>query len=305
MAKKLNFAEMGLALEAEYNNKLNKEKEKNGKEANEIKACKEEYQQGIGQVFAVNNKRKSLHEFKFEVRKSLLTEALFALYNKSFGNKLEYQNEEVIKRGLVSKFVNEYGAEEIINNMKGKSLLLSDWYNVIEEYTDLIIEANKETESNTIDQKVKDNFFEDIYGEELKDVSLSIKMRVAGAIEEFNLSNQEEKMDIENIIKISQDKIATAQTERLKEHFEMEANQKIFKVRQRKRNIFESMVYNMSKSYYSNETIKEQYSTDGKIDIDKIVESCELMYAFLETLNTAKVIEIDEEYLQKFVKDFK
>ena len=300
MAKKLNFGQMGMAMEAAYGQKLqdqrNKDKEENYSNSGYMNEMA---------TFNENNKiKQSLFGFKSEVRQALMIEAVYCIYNAAFGNKIEYENEAVIKRGLVAKFVNEQGAENLFNSFKGKTLLLSEYYTLVDKYTNYIVEANKETKTNSIDQEIKDKFFDELFTDETKDVALSIKMRVASAISEFNYKNQEEKMDLENVIKLSQEKIASAKTEELKEQYQIDANRSMFKIRQRKRNIFESMVYNMDKSYYKNKAIQEQYSTDGKIDIDKIIESCEIMYTFLETLNTSKMVTMDEDYLQAFIKDF-
>lgn len=305
MSKKINWAGLGIALEANYDKKLKDSKDKETKDKQDSKDAHDEFIAGLKAGEAVRKKKQSVKEFKLDVRKSLLVECIYSLYNASFGNKIEYENESLIKKSLVAKFVEEEGTEKLLNSFKGKSVLLSEYASIINEYTTMIMEANEVTQSNSINQNIKDTFFDDIFGDEAKDVALSIKMRVADAIEEFNISNQEEKMDIENLIKISQDKIANATTEELKEQVELTTNRQIFKIRQRKRNIFESMVYNTSKAYFSNQAIKEQYSDkQGKLDIDKIVESCELMYTFLETVNTAKIIEVSEEYLQNFIKDF-
>ena len=178
-------------------------------------------------------------------------------------------------------------------------------YNVITEAYNNIIEASDESKSLNVTTDDTKEFFNkllDIDG--INDIGTSIKMRVSAAIEDFNISNMENKAEIENIISITKDNIANAKTEQLKEHYNIAGEQKINAVKQAKpKNIFECMMINNTKNVYTDKSLKERYVNEsGNIDYDAIEESTELLYTFLETVNTAKLADIDENYIREMIK---
>lgn len=297
---KIDWGKIAQGYEDTYNKKY-------AQENNKSIAKHSEFLNEMAVVNEANMKKKSIVQFRRDVKQSLMETCIYTIYNEAFGNKIDtIDNEDVIKKNIVSKFVTECGVDKLLNSFKNKSYLLSEYAYLIENYTEYLFEKAKETGVMEVDEKDKASFFESIYGDEVKDVGLTIKSRVAQAIADFNLKNAEDKMDIENIISISKEKIDNAATERLKEQYQLDANTAINKIRQRKKTIFEAMVNNMGKAFYVNESMKEQLKdAAGRIDMDKVVDTCEIMYTFLETIKTAKIIDVDEEYLENFLKSFK
>lgn len=297
---KIDWGKIAQGYEDNYNKKY-------AQENNKSIAKHSEFLNEMAVVNEANMKKKSIVQFRRDVKQSLMETCIYTIYNEAFGNKIDtIDNEDVIKKNIVSKFVTECGVDKLLNSFKNKSYLLSEYAYLIENYTEYLFEKAKETGVMEVDEKDKASFFESIYGDEVKDVGLTIKSRVAQAIADFNLKNAEDKMDIENIISISKEKIDNAATERLKEQYQLDANTAINKIRQRKKTIFEAMVNNMGKAFYVNESMKEQLKdAAGRIDMDKVVDTCEIMYTFLETIKTAKIIDVDEEYLENFLKSFK
>lgn len=297
---KIDWGKIAQGYEDNYNKKY-------AQENNKSITKHSEFLNEMAVVNEANMKKKSIVQFRRDVKQSLMETCIYTIYNEAFGNKIDtIDNEDVIKKNIVSKFVTECGVDKLLNSFKNKSYLLSEYAYLIENYTEYLFEKAKETGVMEVDEKDKASFFESIYGDEVKDVGLTIKSRVAQAIADFNLKNAEDKMDIENIISISKEKIDNAATERLKEQYQLDANTAINKIRQRKKTIFEAMVNNMGKAFYVNESMKEQLKdAAGRIDMDKVVDTCEIMYTFLETIKTAKIIDVDEEYLENFLKSFK
>ena len=267
----------------------------------------EDFAKIMNEAYTAKANTEKMKNFKSQVKKSLLSEAINVLYTAGLGsNRVKIANEDAIKRTVIDKFIDEQGgATNLLESFAGKSYVLSEMYNVITEAYNNIIEASDESKSLNVTTDDTKEFFNkllDIDG--IDDIGTSIKMRVSAAIEDFNISNMENKSEIENIISITKDNIANAKTEQLKEHYNIAGEQKINAVKQAKpKNIFECMMINNTKNVYTDKSLKERYVNEsGNIDYDAIEESTELLYTFLETVNTAKLADIDENYIREMIK---
>lgn len=255
---------------------------------------------------AKENKEKMIN-YKAQVKKSLLSEAINVLYTAGLGmNRVKVANEAAIKRTIIDKFINEHGGtDKVLDSFAGKTYVLSEMYNaIIEAYTS-ITEASDESGSLSVSTDDTKEFFNkllDIDG--VSDIGTAIKMRVSAAIEDFNISNMESKAEIENIISITKDNVANAKTAELQEHYNLAGEQKINALKQAKpKNIFECMMIKNTKDVYTDPKLKERYVNEsGSINYDAIEESNELLYTFLETVNTAQLADITEEDILSYVK---
>ena len=63
------------------------------------------------------------------------------------------------------------------------------------------------------------------------------------------------------------------------------------------------MIHNMSKAALVNESANRVFVEDSKLNMDKIVEHCEVLYTFLTTLDSCKLINVDEQYIENMLKD--
>lgn len=255
---------------------------------------------------AKENKEKMIN-YKAQVKKSLLSEAINVLYTAGLGmNRVKVANEDAIKRTIIDKFINEHGGtDKVLDSFVGKTYVLSEMYNAIMETYTSITEASDESGSLSVSTDDTKEFFNkllDIDG--VTDIGTAIKMRVSAAIEDFNISNMESKAEIENIISITKDNVANAKTAELQEHYNLAGEQKINALKQAKpKNIFECMMIKNTKDVYTDPKLKERYVNEsGSINYDAIEESNELLYTFLETVNTAQLADITEEDILSYVK---
>ena len=255
---------------------------------------------------AKENKEKMIN-YKAQVKKSLLSEAINVLYTAGLGmNRVKVANEDAIKRTIIDKFINEHGGtDKVLDSFVGKTYVLSEMYNAIMETYTSITEASDESGSLSVSTDDTKEFFNkllDIDG--VTDIGTAIKMRVSAAIEDFNISNMESKAEIENIISITKDNVANAKTAELQEHYNLAGEQKINALKQAKpKNIFECMMIKNTKDVYTDPKLKERYVNEsGSINYDAIEESNELLYTFLETVNTAQLADITDEDILSYVK---
>lgn len=275
------------------------------KELNENQVNMLEYQQSINKT--ANAKR----EFLQNVKNSLLSECIFKLYKDSTVAPLT-ESDKVIARNLVNKFVLENGAGELLLNFKHKNLLLSEFSRITNKYYQRILEecddescdpekAGKAREFS-IDDKTKEDFFDELEDVDTEDASKLIKERVSDAVSEFIDNNENQKLEYEDIIKSAQDRIAGAD-ESYAESYTNQAKRTINEMRlNAKKNIFHYMVESLCKNTFKNDKLKTKYLNESTLNMDNIVNDSMLIYNMLEMVNTTNMVNVDEEYMRNYVK---
>lgn len=296
-----------------YNQNL--EKEKQVEKLNENKKMEKEkenmtfYENSMIIKENALNRRNSQFKFQQDVKKTLLFECLYNLFNKSLGVQLESDVNDTIKRNLVINYIDESGVDRILNNFKGKSFILSEFYTAINSYYDNIItEAKKENNNNdnfTLELDVKKNFYDTMNTKDVDSLANTIKNRVTASLDKFIDENTKDQIELKETIQQAQQKIASTNNKPMQETYDLRARQKITDIRNnRKKNILESMVTSIS-----NGVLKKPegnvFCESGKLNMDKIVESATAMYTFLEMLNTAKIANINETYIDEVLENLK
>lgn len=249
--------------------------------------------------------RKKFSAFSSEVKSKLLTEAIYKLYDKSLGIHEDSTMNNAIKVNLINSFIEENGTDALLSNFKYKSVLLSEMSRIVSKYHKLIIESvdKKDPTTYVIDKETKENFFDELDMNDFNNVSNAIRSRVIDAANELVQKNLEDRDELKDIMQKAQNKIENAKTDDLKEAASFKAKANMKKVREsRIVNIYESMFRSLTKAVIKRDDMKAQYTENGKLNMDRILESTNIMYTFLEMLNTAKMINIDEEYIENILK---
>ena len=273
-----------------------------------------EYQTAVTEaandVYLKRNKEKETAvkytSFIEETRKSLLFECIYRLFDACTDNLgSDTTRRDSIKTNIVTNFINENGSENLINSFRTKSELLSEFYQLIDKYSKIIVEkANKEDEDTfRIEDPTKDNFYEDLDAVNADEAIFTIRNRVMMAMDEFKDQNTEDKLQIKSILQDANERIKAAQTDELREAYSIAAKRKKDEIiYNRRRGIFETMVYNVSKSSINNDDMKDLYINEsGSLNMESIVEDTKLLYTFLEVVNTTKMVKVDEAYISNCV----
>lgn len=251
---------------------------------------------------------KEYKKFILDTKKTLLSECIYSLMDRSIGYQHDKVRADVIKRNLVNNFIEEQGVDSLLSRFKTESFLLSEYARIVNKYTTIITEkCNKEnTDTFVVDQEDKDNFFDEIDMEDADEVATAIRMRVSDSVDQFVDSNIKQKEELKEVLTKSKEKIEASKNEEVRESFNILAKKKMTEIREKRRtNIFESMVISLAEASMKNEDLKAIYTKDGKLDMDSIVENCTIMYSFLETVNSAKMIKVDESYIKNVLRELK
>lgn len=253
----------------------------------------------------MNGIQKKLDKRK-ALREALVSEVLKKILNESLGlqaiNTTEYN---LMKENLVVSFVKEKGAENLLETFKGTSVPLCEASLLCEDYQDKILLFVDEADDSEciVDSDEKKNFYNDLNKIDFSSISTAIKARVMGAISSYQQSNINLKSDLTEETQKAEEKITGAKTESVKESIEMKTKAKLNSIKKnKKKNILECMVYNISKAALLNENMSSYRDENGKLDMFKINENAKVMYTFLEMLNTTKLEKIDESYIRDVLK---
>lgn len=252
---------------------------------------------------------------RHNILETFLFEALYETFDRSIaGHSHVYM--KPLMRAMVKGYINESGgAYQLLEKMKTKTLFLSEMNRIVNKYADkAIVEADLNNEiEDCISDEIKQSFYDELNTTEIEDVTKEIRDRVSDSVSQFITDNTERKQEIERIIddnnkvkeEISQNLVndEDADVEEIKESYDSMTNRKISAIKNKKRSILAHFVEGVCKSTMRNQKLFTESSTNGKLDMDKVIDKAGTMYTFLEMLNTTKLEEVNEEYLKKVLED--
>ena len=221
---------------------------------------------------------------------------------------LQEANIPSMMRAMVGEFINE-DYSDILFKMRTKTPVLSEMYNLITETKDKIHESINDNDPDTfrIDAGIKDDFFEKLDQMDTESISDAIRNRVTDAIDDFMVSNREDHEKIMGALELTKDKLEQVKNEpeEVRESYENISKRYISKIRNRKKGVFESMVSAMCESVMKDDNLKQQFTEGAKLNIPKIVDRIETMYTFIETVNTMKLYDVNEEYMENLIQSLR
>jgi hypothetical protein len=275
------------------------------------------YNDGLVNISIDDEVKKMKHSnFVAGIKPMLLTTAIKDLLNKSCSKKCCDESYNVVKDHLVTNFVDENGADKLLERFKTASLMLSEYANIINKYYKRIVEETEDAEDDTeyyIDPDTSSDFFEDLAKVDNEDVIIAVRNRVSDSIAQFINKNTEYKLDIQNVLADTQDKIdkidseddyTDEEKEELEESYKAVCREKINKIKNSKpTTLFEHMVYSTAEQAIKNESMHKEYMENNRINMDQVLESCELTYTLLELANTSKMIRVNENYIRDLVEE--
>lgn len=260
-------------------------------------------------LYSEDTKYNDYEDFSKSVNEAFVTEALTCLVNSCLSEvtlKDEYNSR--LSRQLVSNFVKEEGVHKLLTKFKGASYLMSELAYICDKHIKAVLEKAdpNDKDSLKINKKQKDDFYKDLDKASADKVVDSIRSRVMGSTQEFIDSNTKDKMKIKDILTNTKEKIENSKNKKIQEGYSNLGKERVSDIRSKKiQNVFEAMVYSMAKTSLKNEDAKKVFVENSALNMDKLVEHCEVMYTFLTTLDTCKIIDVNESYIEEMLKDLK
>nr|DAJ46627.1 MAG TPA: hypothetical protein [Caudoviricetes sp.] len=263
-------------------------------------------------------------DYKKKLTDAYVTEGLVAIVDNCLNPVLvREQYHQKLVRQLVTNFVNEEGSMKLLKKFRGTSYIMSEMAYIIETTVESILErADKDNpESFKPDKKDKDKFYDKLSKIEVGDAVDKITDRVQDQAAEFMNTNMSEKAELAASLSKTQKKVENNKqklAEKVNSKKEQEKAAKIEEgyialgkrratdIRNSKtKNVLEQMVYTLSKAAIVNESAGKVFVDNSRLNMDKIVEHCETICTFVTALDSLKIINVDEAYIEKMLKDMK
>lgn len=298
-----------------------KEEEQNAR-AEQARALAESASYAEATAFkeAAENKRmlrlKAYPAFKESVENKFVGGFLWTLYEQVLDNNQASDFAKSIARGVVESYVKENGAMNIVRNMNGRSLYLTEAAQLIDSTIESVLEdVDKDNvDSYAINPEKEMEFYDSLDNSETDDITNTIRMRVVDAEEKMATDNIKDKLDMDEIMRSAADRINAVKTSNYEGNISDESAEKqqqeavsMSKYRMNKvandrpRSVLEQMVRTNSKKVLSDNELRKVYSENGQINFDKLIEATTAIYGFMETLNTLKIEYFDNESLKKMI----
>ena len=307
--QRIRLAQMRLE---DYERRENNIKLESIKENKQEKVFKEEIENSISKRYTHISKNTKYNNWLKGIKESLVFDTIMSIYSEAFSPiKTGAADEKYdgLRHSLVEQFVKSHSdnIDGFINKMKHRSEMLSEIAVLIEETVSAIKkDVNPDDESSYIlDTSIKDDFFDKLNMIKPENVIYTIRHRVSDAVEDFINQNTIDKIEIAEIMKQAKERIDVASSDTMKEACEIQAKRKISEIHDRQKDLLSSMVYNLSEAAYKNENLSKFKNTNGTIDMDTVVETCEVMYTFLETVSTTRLAEFNEEDIKQILDNLK
>ena len=273
-------------------------------------------------------------EFLENTKNSLLTEAIIKLYNDSYDEHLN-KRDKIIVKNLISNFVKEQGAGNLLNKFKYQNTLVAEMGRIVQESYDRVVKSiSKDDEpipgtskDLKLDTTIVDDFYKEIGDLDTVEASELIRNKVSDAIENFVAQNLQNKVDYMNIIdnakqRIEDIKMITSnndetgtgiptdtegpsgdQTVAPEESTVImnDAHRQINLLKNsRRKNVFHYMVEAITKQALKDPQMTTQYVHESSVDMDGITHSAKLIYHMLEMLNTTEMV--DKNYIKAYIE---
>ena len=263
-------------------------------------------------------------DYKKKLTDAYVTEGLVAIVDNCLNPVLvREQYHQKLVRQLVTNFVNEEGSMKLLKKFRGTSYIMSEMAYVIETTVESILErADKDNpESFKPDKKDKDKFYDKLSKIEVGDAVDKITDRVQDQTAEFMNTNMSEKAELAESLSKTQQKVENNKQKLVNKVNSKKEQEKAAKIEEgyialgkrratdirnsKTKNVLEQMVYTLSKAAIVNESAGKVFVDNSRLNMDKIVEHCETICTFVTALDSLKIINVDEAYIEKMLKDMK
>ena len=261
--------------------------------------------------------QKEYADFISNSRDYLISEAINKVLQDSLDESVTEEDRKYGK-ALVEGFVKEQTSNKLLREFSHKSLFLSAISEAVESTHQKIIHSNANMDGKKpyrITKTINDEFFTKLIGLEDPTITNKINSRVCDAMEDFVQANVNDKLDLEELAEKTKDKIDnikarnTEEKKKIEESYTMQYKrevQQIKNISNRKVGLYEQLMHKMTQNIISDSTILESFTLEsGKINIPKIEGKVNVLYTFLEMLNTTNMININESYIEDILRDMK
>lgn len=308
------FVEASIALDEKLDRRA---KQAEARERQKERQAMHEYMS----ILEAGNKRNKIQSkyatFSENLKVNLLAETVTDIacsamekVNQILGKPM-FENYYNTVNAITYQFIRENGSGSgILYNMTNgpTTMYLESLSDLIKQTHRAVLEGlstNADDEGNcefSMSKQMHDDFrskAKELYGRD--DLVDAIADRVADSIKDFVQQNADDKEKIVDALTATKEKIDSMKgaSEELKESYARLGRRYIADIREKKHGLLNEMVVAMSKGVMKNQVLREEFTEDAHLNVGKIVSKVSTMYAFLETVNSMRLIKVDENYVKE------
>ena len=245
-------------------------------------------------------------------KNGLLTIAISKVLIESMNSKVTDNDKSVIK-GLVSKFINEQGAGNLLNRFKYQNTFVAELGRIVQESYDQVVDSitykHEDPDEENIPgramelklgQNEVDDFYKELSNLDTAEASTLIRNKVEDAMNEFIDQNVQNKIDFQEVINSAKERIDDTKEDEVNEAYISEAKRQINEMRRtRRKNIFQYVVEAITREAFKDESLKTKYIHESNVNMNGIIHSAEIIYTMLEMLNTTEMAS--PEYIKNYI----
>lgn len=255
--------------------------------------------------------REAYDSFSLNVQNFLVSESINFVLQHCLENKSDADRE--YGKVLCEQFVLEQDSSRLLSKFRKGSLLLHEMAVVINEtYDDVMCKVDKDnTLTFVVKNSDKEHFYDKLSNLSTDKACKEINKRCCKAAEDFVQNSINDKLDMEDAATKAKEKINSikADTEDKKKELQQEyarmykgiANKIVY---ERPKNVYEQMIYSATNNIVKDKELSSKFVNEsGKLDVNSIRDKIDVMYRFLETVNTIKIQEVNESYIKTILEN--
>lgn len=254
--------------------------------------------------------RANYNKFLTESKIFLMVEAMNKMLHQCLPTLTNELNS--VARNCCESFVREEGVNNILKRCKS-TLFLNEFANILESTHKEVIHGaadSSDEDAFQIDNSTMKGYYDKLRTLNYGPMCNAIIDRVATAEKDFVTANIKDREKMEEAAEKAAEKIDKVRSrdeeteKKIKEEYTLMYKNEVNNLANRRRNILESVIKRFGESVMSsndNNFILES----GKLDSDKVINTAEVMYTFLEMVNTLQIKNVDSAYLESVLKSIK
>lgn len=263
--------------------------------------------------------QKEYTDFISNSRDYLVAEAFNMILTESLDEDTSEEDRQYGK-ALIEGFVKEQNTVKLLSDMSRKSLFLAGIAEAVKETHEKIVHGCADGDKNNfrITKTVNDEFFQKLVGLKDNKITEKINERVCNAVEDYIQANVNDKLDLEELAEKTKERIEVAKSKgktaeeqkKIEESVTLQYKKQVQEIKNRsnhrKVGLYEQVMHYMTQGVVSDQNILESFTTSsGKLNMNKITGKVNVLYTFLEMLNTTKIVNVDEAFVESVLKDMK
>ena len=243
---------------------------------------------------------KQFPKFMNKVKTYFIVEGMMFTIDQAMKGDTNISYDRNICRNILENYVNDHNPELVLKAMEEKTMYLSSMAKVIREEVEAVEEGCNKADSDTFNIKTSTNtdFFDKLNMMTNDQLSKSIHNSVLKATQDFveGVAKDKENMkETAEKIKAKVDELKTDDEQVKESYYRTYENRIKASRRARPKNLLESVVVSLSENAHRDEVLKEAFITEGKTNLDKIMNVSTGVYVTLEAMNSSRLQVMDKK----------